>query len=113
MNEIKLTNHDARCLNWYRRLVADGTAEDGQRIAVMLEDECKRLVAENARLKAERKALLSAGKYPCTICVHVDEPENRMNDGMKIGICHLCQGHSLIEECFELKGWESDNEKQD
>lgn len=38
---MKINNHDARCIDWYRRLIADGTAEDGQRIAVEMHDKLK------------------------------------------------------------------------
>ena len=40
---MKINNHDALCIDWYRRLISDGTAEDGQRIAVQMYEEVKRL----------------------------------------------------------------------
>jgi hypothetical protein len=58
---MKINNHDARCIDWYRRLTADGTAEDGQRIAVDMHDqlaeverELETLRSENAMLRRQR-----------------------------------------------------------
>lgn len=52
-DKLKLNNHDAYCVEWYRRLIADGTAEDGQRIAVQMHDEAMRLTADLNRANDE------------------------------------------------------------
>ena len=77
---MELNNHDAHCIDWYRRLVADGTAEDGQRIAVALYDENATLIAEverltkivNAYAQSERTIALCLDKF-CNRSLPYDE----------------------------------------
>ncbi len=51
--KIELNNYDMRSVDWYRLLVKEGTAEDGQRIAVLVYEQNKQLKAENEQLKAQ------------------------------------------------------------
>lgn len=52
---MKINNHDAYCIEWYRRLIADGTAEDGQRIAVDMHDQLRELEQQIESEKHERE----------------------------------------------------------
>lgn len=52
---MKINNHDAYCVEWYRRLIADGTAEDGQRIAVDMHDQLRELEQQIESEKHERE----------------------------------------------------------
>lgn len=62
-----ITNHDARCLDWYRRLIKDGLAEDGQRIAVEMEDRYQCALAEILQLRAELEAAIRDITHP-SVC---------------------------------------------
>lgn len=85
----KLNNHDEWCIDWYQTLLKDGTAEDGQRIAVLLYDQNTVLQSENAQLRSELKnvtkqrdeigedmnlveACFKSGFKPCAVCKYED-----------------------------------------
>lgn len=82
---MKINNHDAYCIEWYRSLIPDGLAEDGQRIAVEMHDQLRELELQIERDNPE----------PCPYCadgVYYDV----LGSPCKYEFCPMC-GRRLSE----------------
>lgn len=69
--------------------------------------------AEVQRLKRELDAMVVlADRHVelCSICIHEDEPGTSTEEGILLGVCHLCQEHKEVVNCFEARGVREERE---